>query len=58
MQKYLLKDINYGKAAKRMYNIFRLTGHYEEAAFLRELFDGYLTGVGVARYLSLRFDVR
>ncbi len=39
VQKYLLKDINYGKAAKRMYNIFRLTGHYEEAAFLRELFD-------------------
>ena len=30
---------NYGKAAKRMYNIFRLTGRYEEAAFLRELFD-------------------
>lgn len=39
VQKYLLKDVNYGKAAKRMYNIFRLTGHYEEAAFLRELFD-------------------
>ncbi|WP_341529556.1 hypothetical protein WKK05_09730 [Nostoc sp. UHCC 0302] len=31
--------INYGKAAKRMYNIFRLNGRYEEAAFLRELFD-------------------
>lgn len=30
---------NYGKAAKRMYNIFRLTGRYAEAAFLRELFD-------------------
>jgi hypothetical protein len=37
--KYLTKDVNYGKAAKRMYNIFRLTGRYEEAAFLRELFD-------------------
>ena len=37
--KYLTKDINYGKAAKRMYNVFRLTGKYEEAAFLRELFD-------------------
>ena len=37
--KYLTKDINYGKAAKRMYNIFRLTGKYEAAAFLRELFD-------------------
>lgn len=30
---------NYGKAAKRMYNVFRLTGRYEEAAILRELFD-------------------
>jgi hypothetical protein len=39
IQKYLTKDVNYGKAAKRMYNIFRLTGRYEEAAFLRELFD-------------------
>ena len=39
VQKYVTKDINYGKAAKRMYNIFRLTGRYEEAAFVRELFD-------------------
>lgn len=39
VEKYVTKDINYGKAAKRMYNIFRLTGRYEEAAFLRELFD-------------------
>ncbi len=39
IRKYLTKDINYGKAAKRMYNIFRLTGRYYEAAFLRELFD-------------------
>jgi hypothetical protein len=38
-RKYLSKDLNYGKAAKRMYNIFRLTGRYPEAAFLRELFD-------------------
>jgi hypothetical protein len=30
---------NYGKVAKRLYNIFRLDGHYEEAALLRELFD-------------------
>jgi hypothetical protein len=37
--KYVTRDINYGKAAKRMYNIFRLTGRYEEAAYLRELFD-------------------
>ncbi|MDX1435814.1 MAG: hypothetical protein R3335_03315 [Anaerolineales bacterium] len=39
VNKYLTKDINYGKAAKRMYNVFRMTGRYEEAAFLRELFD-------------------
>ena len=39
VEKYLTKDVNYGKVAKRMYNIFRLTGRYEEAAFLRELFD-------------------
>lgn len=40
VRKYIAKDpVNYGKAAKRMYNVFRLTGRYEEAAFLRELFD-------------------
>jgi hypothetical protein len=39
VSKYLSKDVNYGKAAKRMYNIFRLTGRYEEAVFIRELFD-------------------
>jgi hypothetical protein len=39
VNKYLTKDINYGKAAKRMYNIFRLTGRYSEAALIRELFD-------------------
>jgi hypothetical protein len=39
VNKYLNKDVNYGKAAKRMYNIFRLTGRYSEAAFIRELFD-------------------
>jgi hypothetical protein len=39
VNKYLTKNVNYGKAAKRMYNIFRLTGRYEEAGFIRELFD-------------------
>jgi hypothetical protein len=39
IQKYLTEDVNYGKAAKRMYNVFRLTGRYAEAAFVRELFD-------------------
>ena len=39
VRKYLTKQVNYGKAAKRMYNIFRLTGRYSEAVYLRELFD-------------------
>jgi len=39
VNKYITKDINYGKAAKRIYNIFRLTGRYNEAALIRELFD-------------------
>ncbi len=39
VEKYVGSSPNYGKAAKRMYNIFRLTGRYEEAAFIRELFD-------------------
>ncbi|NVM30390.1 MAG: hypothetical protein HWN65_16205 [Candidatus Helarchaeota archaeon] len=30
---------NYGKVAKRLYNIFRLTGAHIEAMFIRELFD-------------------
>jgi hypothetical protein len=30
---------NVGKAAKRMYNIFRISARYAEAAFIRELFD-------------------
>jgi hypothetical protein len=30
---------NYGKVAKRLYNIFRLTGAHKEAMFIRELFD-------------------
>ena len=39
VEKYLTKDLNYGKAAKRMYNVFRLTGRYIDATYLRELFD-------------------
>ena len=37
--KYTHKHINYGKAAKRLYNIFRLTGRHKPAALIRELFD-------------------
>jgi hypothetical protein len=40
VRKYVAKDPrNYGKAAKRMYNVFRLSGRYEAAAYVRELFD-------------------
>jgi hypothetical protein len=39
VEKYVTTHPNYGKAAKRLYNIFRLTGRYAEAAYLRELFD-------------------
>jgi len=37
--KYVHDPANYGKAAKRLYNVFRLTGRYEGAALIRELFD-------------------
>jgi hypothetical protein len=38
--KYSERDpTNFGKVAKRLYNIFRLTGHWSEALFIRELFD-------------------
>lgn len=39
VRKYLTKQVNYGKAAKRMYNIFRLSGRHMDAAYVRELFD-------------------
>ena len=39
IRKYTGKDPNYGKVARRLYNVFRLTGRYAEAAYLRELFD-------------------
>jgi hypothetical protein len=37
--KYITRDRNFGKVARRLYNIFRLIGMYAEAAYLRELFD-------------------
>jgi hypothetical protein len=43
--KYTVTDPNYGKAARRLYNIFRLTGRYNEAAFIRELFDEPVTAL-------------
>ncbi len=30
---------NYGKVAKRLYNVFRMTGRHAEAGYIRELFD-------------------
>jgi len=37
--KYSVDHENWGKVARRLYNIFRLTGRYAEAAYIRELFD-------------------
>ena len=37
--KYASHHANWGKVARRLYNIFRLTGRYPEAVYLRELFD-------------------
>ena len=39
IHKYTVDEPNHGKAARRLYNIFRLTGRYAEAAYIRELFD-------------------
>lgn len=36
---YTHEEPNYGKASKRLYNLFRLTDQFEAAAYLRELFD-------------------
>jgi hypothetical protein len=43
--KYTVVTPNYGKAARRMYNIFRLTGRYAEATYVRELFDEPVTAL-------------
>jgi hypothetical protein len=43
--KYTVKDPNYGKAARRMYNVFRMNGRYREASFVRELFDEPVTAL-------------
>ena len=37
--KYTVEHPSYGKVARRLYNVFRMNGHYAEAAFIRELFD-------------------
>ena len=43
--KYTVKDPNFGKAARRMYNVFRMNGMYGEAAYIRELFDEPVTAL-------------
>jgi hypothetical protein len=43
--KYTVVTPNHGKAARRMYNVFRLSGRYAEAAYLRELFDEPVTAL-------------
>jgi hypothetical protein len=43
--KYTVQDPNFGKAARRMYNIFRMNGMYGEAAYIRELFDEPVTAL-------------
>jgi hypothetical protein len=43
--KYTVKEPNYGKAARRIYNVFRMNGSYREAAFIRELFDEPVTAL-------------
>jgi hypothetical protein len=43
--RYTVTEPNYGRAARRMYNIFRLTGRHPEAAYLRELFDAPVTAL-------------
>ncbi|MGC9399476.1 MAG: hypothetical protein ACP5HM_10120 [Anaerolineae bacterium] len=55
--KYITHDpANYGKAAKRMYNIFRMTGNYREALFIRELFDEPTTMLYQVRALIRTID--
>lgn len=36
---YTVEEPNYGKAAKRLYNLFRVADELEAAAYVRELFD-------------------
>jgi hypothetical protein len=43
--KYAVEHPSYGKVARRLYNVFRMNGHYVEAAFIRELFDEPITAL-------------
>jgi hypothetical protein len=43
--KYIVEHPSYGKVARRLYNVFRMSGRYPEAAFIRELFDEPITAL-------------
>jgi hypothetical protein len=43
--RYMVEHPSYGKVARRLYNLFRMDGHYAEAAFIRELFDEPITAL-------------
>jgi hypothetical protein len=43
--KYMVQEPSYGKVARRLYNVFRMNGHYAEAAFIRELFSEPVTAL-------------
>ncbi len=54
--KYTVREHNHGKAARRLYNVFRLTGRYHEAAYLRELFDEPVTALYQVAALLMTVD--
>jgi hypothetical protein len=54
--KYSVQEHNYGKVARRLYNVFRLTGRYAEAAYLRELFDEPVTALYQVAALLMTVD--
>ncbi|MBI5030072.1 MAG: hypothetical protein HZB51_06060 [Chloroflexi bacterium] len=63
---YTHEDPNFGKASKRLYNLFRLTDELEAAAYVRELFDepgarmyqvpGLLEAADVALHADAQID--
>jgi hypothetical protein len=60
--RYTVHEPNFGKAARRMHNIFRLTGRFAEADFIRDLFDEPTTALyqaaAVLRTLNGRSEDR
>jgi hypothetical protein len=43
--KYTVEHPSYGKVARRLYNVFRMSGRCAEAAYIRELFDEPITAL-------------